>query len=208
LESRETQRTREEYDPSGVERSKQLEAEESTAPTGGVPGVQSNVTGGDAGKTQAETPVKKSSQVYNYEIGKTTSQTVEPRGQVRRLTVGVLIDGRYEGEKYIPRSPEEIDAVRSVVTMAAGLSVERGDKVEVVNIPFKTRPAELENASIQFDLKEWMRTPQGMVAAGGVVVLLLLSILFRKRRRARAVRMAEDQPALLQSAGTRGCNAN
>ncbi len=201
LESRETQRTREEYDPAGVERSKQIEAEESTGPSGGVPGVQSNVTGGDAGKTPAETPVKKSSQVYNYEIGKTTSQTVEPRGQVRRLTVGVLIDGRYEGERYIPRSAEEIDAVRSVVTMAAGVLIDRGDKVEVVNIPFKTRPTELEKVNVQFDLKEWLRTPQGMAASGGVIVfLLLLSMLLGRRRRTRAVQIAEEQPALMQRA--------
>lgn len=185
LESRETQRTREEYDPAGVERSKQLEMEEAVGPNGGVPGVQSNVVGGDGGKTQTDSPLKKSSQVYNYEIGKTTSQIIEPRGQIRRLTVGVLIDGRYEGEAYLPRSPEEIEAVRSVVMMAAGFSADRGDKIEVINIPFKSPPTDLSKENVPFDLQQWIRTPQGMGAIGGAVMLLVLVWLLGRRRRSR-----------------------
>ncbi len=200
LEPRETQRTREEYDPTGVERSKQLEIEEAAGPNGGVPGVQSNIVGGDGGKTQLEAPVKKSSQVYNYEISKTTSQTTEPRGQIRRLTVGVLIDGRYEGETYAPRTGEEIDAVRSVVMMAAGFSAERGDKIEVVNVPFKAPPGELEKGPVQFDLREWSKTPQGMSAVGGGVALLLLLWLLRKGRAKRR----QEEPRALEHAAREG----
>src|SRR5205823_10673507 len=112
-----------------------------------------------------------------------------------------LIDGRYEGERYIPRSAEEIDAVRSVVTMAAGVSIDRGDKVEVVNIPFKARPTELEKVNVQFDLKEWIQTPQGIAAGGGVAVLLLLSLLLGKRCRARTAPVGVDQHAVIQLAG-------
>jgi flagellar M-ring protein FliF len=204
LEPRETQRTREEYDPSGVERSKQLELEEAAGPNGGVPGVQSNVVGGDSGKTPTEPPVKKSSQVYNYEIGKTTSQVVEPRGQIRRLTVGVLIDGRYEGDVYTPRSVEEIEAVRSVVMMAVGFSAERDDKIEVVNIPFKVQPVDFEKANASFDVQQWIKTPQGMGAAGGAVVLLVLMWLLGKRRRAKAARAGEAQRILMQKTGPDG----
>lgn len=204
LEARETQRTREEYDPAGVERSKQLEVEESAGPNGGVPGVQSNVVGGDAGKAQGEPPVKKSSQVYNYEIGKTTSQIVEPHGQLRRLTVGVFIDGRYEGETYVPRTAEEIEAVRSVVMMAAGFSAERGDKIEVVNIPFKTPPAELEKSNAPFDVRQWIKTPQGMGAVGGAVALLLLLFILGKRRRTRIVRIEEERRIVTQQTEQEG----
>lgn len=200
LEPRETQRTREEYDPTGVERSKQLEIEEAAGPNGGVPGVQSNIVGGDGGKTQLEAPVKKSSQVYNYEISKTTSQTTEPRGQIRRLTVGVLIDGRYEGETYAPRTGEEIDAVRSVVMMAVGFSAERGDKIEVVNVPFKAPPGKLEKGPVQFDLREWSKTPQGVSVVGGGVALLLLLLLLRKGRAKRR----QEEPRALEHAARGG----
>jgi flagellar M-ring protein FliF len=203
LESRETQRTREEYDPAGVERSKQLELEESAEPNGGVPGVQSNVVGGDGGKTRTESPVKKTNQVYNYEIGKTTSQIVEPRGQVRRLTAGVLIDGRYEGETYVPRTPEEIDAVRSVVMMAAGFSEERGDKIEVINIPFKSPPTDLAKENAPFDLQQWVKTPQGMGVVGGAVVLLALMWLLGRRRR-RVTQIEVGARVLAHDAGREG----
>lgn len=205
LEARETQRTREEYDPAGVERSKQLEMEEAAGPTGGVPGVQSNVVGGDGGKTQTESPIKKSSQVYNYEIGKTTSQTVEPRGQIRRLTVGVLIDGRYEGQTYVPRAPEELEAVRSVVMMAAGFSADRGDKIEVINIPFKSPPLDPSKENVPFDLQQWIKTPQGMGAVGGAVALLVLMWLLGRRRRSRTTTQLEGRvPALSQGGGAEG----
>jgi flagellar M-ring protein FliF len=205
LDSRETQRTREEYDPAGVERSKQLEMEETVGPTGGVPGVQSNVVGGDGGKVQTDPPIKKSSQVYNYEIGKTTSQIVEPRGQILRLTVGVLIDGRYEGNTYIPRSAEEIEAVRTVVMMAAGFSADRGDKIEVVNIPFKVQPPEIEQLNAQLEFQRWLQSPQGMATIGGAIVtLLLLLLLLRKRQRVRIIRIEEERRAVERRGGQAG----
>lgn len=199
LESRETQRTREEYDPAGVERSKQLDMEETVGLNGGVPGVQSNVVGGDGGKVQTDSPIKKTSQVYNYEISKTTSQTVEPRGQIRRLTVGVLIDGRYEGNTYIPRAAEEIEAVRTVVMMAAGFSADRGDKIEVVNIPFKTQPTEIEQLNAQLEFQQWLQSPHGMATVGGAVAaLLLLLFLLRRRKGSRVIRIEEEQRAVAQ----------
>ena len=206
LESRETQQTREEYDPAGVERSKQLEMEEPVGSGGGVPGVQSNVVGGDNGKVQTESPVRKSSQVYNYEIGKTTSQTVEPRGQIRRLTVGVLIDGRYEGEAYVPRSAEEIDAVRSVVMMAAGFSAERGDKIEVVNIPFRIQALEIAQRKMAFDLQQWVKTPHGLGAVSGAIILLVLfpMLLMKKRRRSQAIRLEDARRTVGQQLGQLG----
>lgn len=204
LDSRETQRTREEYDPAGVERSKQLEAEETVGPGGGVPGVQSNVVGGDGGKTQTEPPLKKSSQVYNYEISKTTSQTNEPRGQIRRLTVGILIDGRYEGNTYTPRSAEEIEAVRSVVMMAAGFSADRGDKIEVVNIPFKVQPPAAEPVDAWLELRQWSKSPRGVGVIGGMVVGLLLFLLLMRRGRVRVVRVGEGRQAVEQHNGRAG----
>jgi len=111
----------------------------------------------------------------------------------------VLIDGRYEGNSYIPRSAEEIEAVRSVVMMAAGFSADRGDKIEVVNIPFKVQPPEVEQLKAQLELQQWMKSPQGIGAiGGGVVVLLMLLFLLRRRRSVRIVRIKEERRAVEQ----------
>ncbi|MBI3303942.1 MAG: flagellar M-ring protein FliF [Deltaproteobacteria bacterium] len=193
LDSRETQRTREEFDPTGVERSKQQEVEEPTGLAGGVPGVQANIVGGDAGKALTETPVKKSNQLVNYEIGRTTSQVVEPRGQIRRLSVAVLIDGRYEGDTYTSRTPEEMEALKAVVMKAVGFAADRGDQVEVVNIPFKVQPLPEGQGAPPFDLWQWTRTPQGIRAGAGLLALLILLGIVGKRRRVRIARLEQQQ---------------
>jgi flagellar M-ring protein FliF len=193
LDFRETQLTREAFDPAGqVVRSQQQEVEEPVAQAGGVPGVQTNIPGGDGGTALPETPTRKSSQISNYEITRTTSQIIEPRGQVRRLSVAVLVDGRYEGDTYTPRPPEEMEALKAVVMKAVGFNAERGDQVEVVNIPFKIEPLSPAQTTAPFDLLQWLRTPQGMAVVGGGVFLLLLLAVRRRRRRARRA-MEQEQ---------------
>lgn len=39
--------------------------------------------------------------------------------------------------KYIPRTPQELNNIRNLVLRAAGLNEERGDKIEVLNMPFE-----------------------------------------------------------------------
>lgn len=77
----------------------------------------------------------------NYEINKEEQQIVANVGDLRRLTVAVLIDGTYvKGEAgewtFVPRKAEEIESVRQLVSNAVGLSIERGDSLEVSSAPF------------------------------------------------------------------------
>jgi flagellar M-ring protein FliF len=200
LDFRETQRTQEAFDPTGqVVRSHQEEREEPAAPAGGVPGVQTNVPGGDGGKTLSDgTPSKKSSQTSNYEITRTTSQVAEPRGQLRRLSVAVVVDGKYEGETYVARTAEELNVLKAVVMKAVGFNAERGDQVEVANIAFTLGPPPRVEAAVPFDLLQWIRTPQGMGSGGGAFLLLLLLFLFtRKRRQVRLAEVAKEELAQL-----------
>ena len=80
-------------------------------------------------------------EVTNFEISRTTRNTVREVGEVSRLSVAVLVDGRYttneEGEKvYEPRSQEELDQIAALVRSAAGIDEDRGDLIEVVNLQF------------------------------------------------------------------------
>jgi len=75
LEPRETQRTREEYDPAGVERSKQIEMEETVGPGGGVPGVQSNVVGGDGERRKLSRRSRKA-------VKSITTKSAKPRAKL------------------------------------------------------------------------------------------------------------------------------
>ena len=76
----------------------------------------------------------------NYEINKEEQQIVSNVGELRRLTVAVLIDGTYvktDGAwTFMPRKGEELERVRQLVNNAVGLDTARGDALEVSSAPF------------------------------------------------------------------------
>lgn len=190
LDFRETQLAQEAFDPAGqVVRSQQHELEEQP-PLGGVPGAQANIPGGDAERSK-EAPLKRENRIVNYEIGRTTRQVVEPRGQIRRLSVAVLVDGKYQGDAYVSRTPEEMDALRAIVMKAVGFNAERGDQVEVANIPFSTRTQVQERASTDGGV-HWVRSPWSIGVGAGGLLLLLLALGWRRRRR------VPEQPLVIE----------
>ncbi len=85
---------------------------------------------------------EKSDETINYEISRTVNKTVMPVGDVKKLSIAVLIDGNYvkndKGvEEYQPRPEKELTALEDLVKKSAGFDVKRGDQVVVSNVPFK-----------------------------------------------------------------------
>lgn len=213
LNFQETEKTREEFDPqSQVVRSQQQTMEGSGGQTSGIPGVQSNVPGGDARKAPEKAGEKvtekgresgpvRSSQSVNYEIARTMSKTFEPKGKITRLSVAVLVDGRYEDNKYIARPAEEMEALKGIVMKAVGYDSERGDQVEVVNVPIKfeiaPRPARMREAAA---LAPWYLDPMWIGAgAGGLLLLLILAFLLLRRKPARSGAPVAAEPAFVST---------
>ncbi|MFQ5509025.1 MAG: flagellar basal-body MS-ring/collar protein FliF [Leptospirillia bacterium] len=136
-----TETTKELFDP-GVQavRSEQRSKEQSegTAGSGGTTGVtaaQTDVSESNKSKSQNET--------INYELNKTVSHTVSPVGEIKRMTVAVVVDSARKVAEdgkvtYTPRTDEEMAKYIALVKKAVGFDSERGDSVEVVNIPFAT----------------------------------------------------------------------
>ncbi|MEO1114558.1 MAG: flagellar basal-body MS-ring/collar protein FliF [Pseudomonadota bacterium] len=84
-------------------------------------------------------------EVVNYEISRSTRTEVVEAGQVRRLSVAVLVDGTYEPDGngnsvYTPRPQETLDRIAVLVRSAVGFDDSRGDLVEVVNLQFALPP--------------------------------------------------------------------
>jgi flagellar M-ring protein FliF len=175
LDFKQVETTEEKYDPeSAVVRSEQRVQENtsgSTSASGGVPGVLSNVPAAGAENPQTasgkgtSSQSKRNSETVNYDISKSVSRIIEPIGTVQRLSVAVLIDGTYSAggsgneaaPVYAPRSQEEMQKYEEIVKKAVGYNAERGDQVEVVNIPFETNvpseepvPAEASDPSWAF----------------------------------------------------------
>jgi len=87
--------------------------------------------------------------VRNYEFSKSHETYVSNSGNVKRLSVAVLVNGRYNRSKnadgeitavYEPRSSEELDQIAALVKSAVGYNEDRGDKVEVQNIKLAAQP--------------------------------------------------------------------
>lgn len=82
----------------------------------------------------------------NYEVDRTISHVKGPVGELKRLSVAVVINHRYLDKEYHPLEPEEIENIRTLVMQAVGYSADRGDTISVVNSRF-TEP---EDPSIPF----------------------------------------------------------
>lgn len=138
----------EQFDPEGqVARSTQSVQEnenESEAKQNNSVSVQNNLPGlpaeGGAGGGNARQNIR-TEETTNFEISKTVKSHTREGGQVKSLSVAVLVDGIYTKDKedkieYAERSPEEIDRIKKLVASAIGFNEKRGDKLEVVNMRF------------------------------------------------------------------------
>jgi flagellar M-ring protein FliF len=158
----------------------------------GVPGVRSNTPGPDLMQNQTTGPgtssFEKQDRTVNYEIGKITSRILEPVGRVTRVSVAVLVDGTYKTpadkgsgteRDYVPRSAEEMQKIEALVKRAVNFDPDRGDNVEVVNIPFEasewSRADEAKSPSGWLSLLE---QTSSYLRHGFIGFFLLLTFLF------------------------------
>jgi flagellar M-ring protein FliF len=134
--------------------------------------------GGAAGRSDAN---KKSEEVVNYEISRTTRTETIEAGRVKRISVAVLVDGIYtkgnSGEAgYQPRPKEEIDRITALVRSAIGFDQKRGDQVEVVNLRFAEVPG-----TPPITEEGWMSflrfTTDDIMQAINLVIVTILSLL-------------------------------
>jgi len=196
INPQETQMTKQRFDPDNrVVRSQRQAVDDTGLKGGGVPGVQSNVPGGDGGRTVAEGGSKRSSEMVTYEVGQTTSRIMEPRGQLQKLSVAVLVDGTYQKDKYIPRSKEEIEVIKGMVKRAVGFDADRGDEIDVANVPFKVQPTAPSQPVVAPNLKDMIQTPIGIGAIAGAV-LILGTLVFLLLKRGSKRRTTEEAPAM------------
>ena len=124
-------------------------------------------------------------ETVNYEISKTVKNQTRESGIVKRLSVAVLVDGTYAAadgaKKYTPRSEAEMQQLEKLVRSAIGYSQDRGDVVELVNMPFASvdEISSNEGTPPLFGLTkdDYLRIAEIVVL--GVVALLVLLLVVR-----------------------------
>ncbi len=208
--------TTDRFDPDGrVVRSSQTreetlassEAKEGQVTVGNeLPGAAQN-QGANAGHRSDN---RKSEEIVNYEISRTTKTEVIEGGRVNRISVAVLVDGVYarndRGESvYTAREKDELDRIGALVRSAIGFDQKRGDQVEIVNLRFAELPQNLFNESNGiFDLPALTRDDLMRAIEMVVMGILGLIVLFFVVRPLVRKIVTPDSPAGTQIADGSG----
>ena len=103
-----------------------------------LPGQAAPATPPGEGSTSANS---RTEETINYEISKTTKTEVQDAGQVKKLSVAVVVDGTYTGNAngqrtYAPRSADDMGKITALVRSAIGYDEKRGDQLQVTNMRF------------------------------------------------------------------------
>jgi flagellar M-ring protein FliF len=134
----------------------------------GVPGVSANIEPGSIGtdlnrptvnSSRGTAVFQKQDQTKNYEIGKVVSRKVMPYATLKRVSAAVIVDGTYApaaskkkkraGQReYTARNAEEMQQFERIVKRAINFKADRGDAVEIQNIPFETTRFDTETETV------------------------------------------------------------
>ena len=105
--------------------------------------VASNLPQGDAangGKSQTQS--SESRERTNFEVSETTREVLRNPGDIKRLTVAVLVDGVEATDANgvvttTPRAEEELAALKELVSSAVGFDEARGDVITIRSMAFE-----------------------------------------------------------------------
>jgi flagellar M-ring protein FliF len=192
------ERTEERFDPNPVVRQETRTVESArgnssapivgAAPAAGTPPPPppSSTTSNDGTRESEST---------SYELSKVVARTLTTPGEVQRLSVAVLINGRAqparEGQPAREARPaDELEKIRRIVMGAVGYNAARGDEVTVLEMPFE--PALVSAARDGGDGAEGVAgsptapSQQTYIIAAAIVVAGVIAGVLLMRRRGRA----------------------
>jgi flagellar M-ring protein FliF len=190
---------------------------------GGVPGTASNLPRPPARVAGGVSGASRRTEEINYQSTRMVRHVTLPRGELKRVSVSLLLDQdvRWEGQAphlqqvFIPPSTEKLKAIRDLVAGVIGFKAERGDQLMVETLPFEATlrseppsaaPPAPAPAAPSSPLPAWLRTAKGMgTAAGGAILLLALVVVGLRRIGHRPAGSAASQTAL--PPGTQGSPA-
>ncbi|MBN1826868.1 MAG: flagellar M-ring protein FliF [Candidatus Eisenbacteria bacterium] len=131
--------------------------------------------------------------VTNYELNRTVETVVKAPGNLKRLTVAVTVDGRYEvpegaegdaesAPSFVERDRRELSEIEALVRNAVGLDEDRGDQIHVACVQFDQRHLLDERSEMQkVERSLLVRTvlEKALWALGALVVFLVLRRFLR-----------------------------
>ncbi len=181
--------TQEKYDPDGsvVRSTQNVTVNNKTTDKAGPVSVQNNLPNADAGATASGSQEGRQEETTNYEIGKTVRAIVHDQPQIERITLAVMVDGVDQTTpdgKHVwkPRNQAELDQIEKLVKSAVGFDEKRGDRLDIVSMPFVTTLDAAEATPIANggkatgDLVTFLQMIAFGVVGFGIVILTARSI--------------------------------
>lgn len=136
---------------------------------------------------------QKERSLTNYEIDKKVEHIIAEVGNVKRLTVSVAIDGKYEKGKdgkyvYIARTPEEVQNIEEMVKNTLGYDLTRGDQIAVSSMQFDNEMLRREQDQM-LDKEKWdmYMTIAKYVVGLAVVIFFILFLRYLAKTVAEAM---------------------
>ena len=192
LDNAAREKTEELYEPTKTALRSEHKVEEGVANgdagVAGVPGAKTNLPdAAGEGPVAEEKPAGGGggavrSQTRNWEVQKVVQKTTTPPGDIRRLSVAVLLNGRYSKKGVFAEIPaEEVKALEETVKRAVGFNQVRGDTVTVQATKFARLDTDEVTGPVGFFTnKPWL--PYAVGAAALVLVLATLVLVVRTKK--------------------------
>jgi len=218
------EQSEETFDPSrSVMVSSQKSEDVAAGPlSGGVPGTAANLPKPPVRPAGTSTAASRRSEEINYQSSRMVKRTQLARGEVKRLSVSLLVDQdmHWEGKPpnvhqvLVPPSAEKLKSIHDLVAGVISFKAERGDQLIVETLPFEaTLHAEPPESALpphavpqvpELPVPAWLRNPKMIGAAAGGAVLLLIVVVVALRKLRRPGSRAPQMPAALAggSSGT------
>lgn len=208
----------ESYDPDGqvVRSTQNVEEKASNAERSNARGVSvsNNLPDAQGGNpapgSQTGSQSNRTEETVNFEISKTTRQHVREIGEIKRLSVAILVDGTYTTDSkgnrvYKPRSQAELDKLAALAKSAVGFDQKRGDRLEIINMQFVSaldKEADFVEPLFGLTKADYFRIAEIFVlAAVGILVIMLVV-------RPLVSRTLEALPTALERAAEQNLLAN
>jgi flagellar M-ring protein FliF len=168
----------------GTESSTSPDASGATTASANIPGTQQAPNISTSGNNSKQT-----SEVTNYEISTTKTTTVTGPGEIKKLSIAVVVDGVETPSKdgkapptYAPRSAEDMKKIEDLVTAGVGIDAARQDQIKVTNIRFNrpdidTSGMKAKSSMFDFDKNDIMRAAE----VGVLFIVALLTIFLVAR---------------------------
>ncbi|MGB2142685.1 MAG: flagellar M-ring protein FliF C-terminal domain-containing protein, partial [Candidatus Puniceispirillaceae bacterium] len=121
-----------------------------------------------------------SSEVKNYEVSRTVSNTQKPSHRIQKINAAVLVrdqmiaDPETGEQTSVPISDETRQKIERLVADTIGIDINRGDSLTVSSSPFMT---ELEGVSAPWYDAEWVRTAINQLAIILILAIVILGIV-------------------------------